>query len=775
MYFLLVLPLIVTSAISVDEGQSKKQCDVSPKDPYIQVGSDTRIVCESSCVHGKVYWTLDSKVVDESWTSAINSTHNILSLRNFTLPKATVQCHHSHTKNILRGTIVRTYSKPTNVGCIWHYRNGSSVGLPELFTCTWEHHVHFQEKINYTVLGRPQWRTQLEICSSKEAKRCTSKALSANVSLGRNYSVSVRAQTKHWKVHSDPYEFNTRHILQIACPKLNLTAFSGFLLAEWNTSTTSDKHYCQVKFNEEVLNKTLETGENGNITIQNVESCTYYKVSVRCSWEKAPWSEWSREETVLSQLNKSDVKLRLWRKVTETDKNGGRKVDAMWTEIPPACRGTFAYFIQRSVYKGHEIQVDYSRTLCGNSTCTVIVSEDAYSVKLTVFHNEALLAEDSVYVPAVGEAGLPQVTNVQTSTLKGVIYVSWDAPSQLVRGYMIDWTHDGHRFHWKESNSTSTKLSGLRHKKPYNVTVTPLFDDKTGLGTQALQICTTVAAAANFSTVKVEVSDKSALVGWDVEQQDICSGVIIRYIVFYGTEQGPQLNITVNATKQEVLLKDLIPYTQYSMYVKAVALTGASESNVRHFNTKRFDPRFVTKLCVIGTVIIIFVLSVGLCCTIQYRKFLMKPLPDPGLSSVALWPSGSHQKGMFPFRLFYPGYPSESLCARVDMEESRLTSTADTNGPAFTAKQHNERADEHEEILTPSKECTTLLSEGSGQLSPYRSQGSVESPTQSTGKEFECLLPVKQQQLTALLAMYVTVDMFEHDQGDDITMTSSAS
>lgn len=35
-------------------------------------------------------------------------------------------------------------------------------------------------------------------------------------------------------------------------------------------------------------------------------------------------------------------------------------------------------------------------------------------------------------------------------------------------------------------------LTDLIHKKPYNITVTPLFDDKTGHGTQAVQICSRV-------------------------------------------------------------------------------------------------------------------------------------------------------------------------------------------------------------------------------------------------------------------------------------------
>ncbi|XP_061609538.1 interleukin-6 receptor subunit beta-like isoform X1 [Phyllopteryx taeniolatus] len=779
-YFTSVVLLIVISTTSISEGQRKNMCNVVPKDPYIQVGSDTQIVCESSCVHGKVYWTLNNNAVDESWSSSINSTHNIVSLRNVTLSKATVLCRRADTQEVLGGTTLRTYSKPTKVGCIWHYGNGSFEGVPQLFTCSWEHHVPFLKKINYTVLGT-SWlhESQLEICSS-HVKTCTSKHMHVQyLTLVGNHSVTVRAKTKHWEVYSDPYEFDSHHILQISRPKLNVSVFSGHLLAEWSTSTTSKKHYCQVKYDKEVLSKTLEAGEKGYLAIEKVESCTYYNVAVRCAWEKAPWSEWSKEATVLSQLNKSDVKLRLWRKVTEPEKKGMRKVYAMWMDIPSACQGTFTYFIRQTVYKDRGIQGDYSRTLCGNSTCTINVNEEAHKVKLRVFHNDAVLAEDSVYVPAVGETSLPQVTNMWTSSIRGVISVRWDAPPQLVRGYVIDWTHDGRRYHWKESNSTSATLFGLLDQKPYDITVTPLFGDKTGLGAHAWQICTTIAAAANFSTIKVEVSDRSALVSWNMEHQDVCGGVIVHYVVFYGTGQGPQLNITVNGTKQEILLKDLIPYTQYSMYVKAVALTGTSESNVRHFNTKRFDLDFVKKLCAIGTTIIVLLLSVGLCCAIQYRKFLEKPLPNPGLSSVALWPSGGHQKGMFPFRLF--SYPSESLCARVYMEESRLTSTPGSHldpaggpreeysGPAFTAKPdaRNERPDDLEEIFTlsSSRECSALLPESSGQLSPYRSQASIESPTQSTGKECQCLPPVKHQQLTATLAMYVTVHMFEQDQG----------
>lgn len=63
-------------------------------------------------------------------------------------------------------------------------------------------------------------------------------------------------------------------------------------------------------------------------------------------------------------------------------------------EIPSTCQGTFTY----------TIKVNHTDTLCGNTTCDIDVNQDTYRLNLTVFHNEVLLAEESVYVPAIGES-----------------------------------------------------------------------------------------------------------------------------------------------------------------------------------------------------------------------------------------------------------------------------------------------------------------------------------------------------------------------------------
>ncbi|XP_062293274.1 interleukin-31 receptor subunit alpha-like [Scomber scombrus] len=763
------LPLIILIATSICKGQHEKKCDVFPKDQFIEVGSNASIECQS-CGHGKIFWTLNNERVDESFSNTISSTRTSLTLRNFTHPSATLQCHSVDTDLVLGGTTIKTYSKPSKISCTWHYENQiKGVGVPEMLTCSWEHQMNSPMKINYTVLCAG------ENCSS-DVKNCTFPEMADKIV--ENISVTVRAKTAAWEVSSDPQIFNPYHILKIAPPKLKVTATSNHLSVTWNRSPLENisKSRCEVKCKaanertpEWVLNKTLNPEDSRNVTITKVESCAYYNISVRCALDQAPWSDWS-QEMILTKLNKSNVKLHLWRKVAEPGKNGVRKVYLMWTEIPSTCQGTFTYTIK--------LGVNHTDTLCGNSTCDVDVNQDAYRLNLTVFHNEALLEEESVYVPAIGES-LPQVTDMKASSLDGVVLVRWKAPLEPVSGYMIDWTHNGNQYYWKQSKYTNITLFDLLHKKPYNITVTPLFDDKTGHGTQALQICSRVGDPGKFTNIDIHAKDKSATVSWKLDSQE-CSGVVVNYTVFYRAMEGPLINVTVDHTEPKISLTDLNPETEYSVYVEAIALTGTTKSSETSFNTKKFDPTFITALGVCGSIIILVVLSLGLCCAIQWKKFKEKPVPNPSLSSVALWPPPNQQKGTSSFQPF--SNPSESYCERIFMEDTERTSTPqlaigcnphlnpasdqreEHAQPAITpaADIQDERPVESVETLCDSPGESTALLCSDKPLNPYRCQISVETPPSRNTKQSKHLLPEKQQEKT--VTVYVTLDMFEQGQ-----------
>ncbi|XP_069371346.1 interleukin-6 receptor subunit beta isoform X2 [Paralichthys olivaceus] len=802
-------------------------CTVTPKDLYIELGSDTVVDCKTSCVSGKIFWTLNNKRIDERLSKTINTSLTILSLTNFTQQRAMLQCHSANTEQVLGGTFISTYTKPSKISCKLHYKT-LSEGVPQLFTCNWQHKINYSQGINYTVFVSSSSDSMSEMCSSHKT-RCTSTNISGKIYLTSYFNVTVRATTNAWKTYSDPQEFYPYSILEIVPPKINVSVKSANNVSiQWKRSAARSREdiNCEVKYTETVGNKTpevlshiLKPGENGNVS-KKLNICTKYNVSVRCALKSAPWSEWSPEKEVLTELNKSDVKLHLWRTVTKPDTNGIRKVHAMWMPIPATCDGTFTYAVRQIPYKQHTTGVNYTETLCSNSTCNVEVNEDEHRINLRVFNHETLFAEDSVYVPATA-GSLRHVTEIQTSAVDGVVLVSWTPPVQPVRGYMIDWTHDGKQYYWNESKYTNTSLFGMNSgdswvrtllevylshmnntagdsplirvhnstemsvsvfymndlldKKQYNITVTPLFDDKTGHGSQAVQICSRIGDPANITIDSVRANDRSATVSWITKSQEECSGAVINYTVFCSTQEGPTLNVTVDSTKRDVFLKDLNPNTQYSIYVEATASTGTSKSRESLFKTKTFDPRMIKVLSVSGSIVIILLLSLGICCTIQWKKFKEKPVPDPGHSSLALWLLPDHQKGMCLFQAF--SNPSESFCDRVyteEMQKKPARPSARGHNPAFdeaeeyyiptaarTPNLQIDKPDEHVEThLCLSEESTELLSMRNKPGSPYRSQSSVEKPDQRTDK-LSMRFPVKQPEKKPLMTVYVTLNMLK--------------
>lgn len=92
-------------------GLDGRKCYVVPQDLFVEVGSSVEVMCQSWCFHGKIYWTLNKRILDESLSKTINSSHSVLSLAHITEPVTTLQCHSSAIQQILGGTTITTYSK----------------------------------------------------------------------------------------------------------------------------------------------------------------------------------------------------------------------------------------------------------------------------------------------------------------------------------------------------------------------------------------------------------------------------------------------------------------------------------------------------------------------------------------------------------------------------------------------------------------------------------------------------------------------------------------
>lgn len=793
MYFLRVIAILFLTPL-ICKGSDESGCDVIPKDVFIERGSSVQIVCLTSCTQEGVRWKQDNRPDQGHESKRINSSHTVLTLRNFTDRMATLECRRLKTDIVIGGTFIRTYTKPSKLSCMLYYKDDNDKGgaTPNQFTCKWEDQTDFPRIINYTVLCTSSTCTPpYEVCRSQETSCTTNyEDIMDKITFTGSHNITVRAKSDYGEVFSDQYEFESVKILKITSPSyLNLTASSGNVLFRWGIRYRASTHQynCQVRHRKAIgegtgewvlqMNALKEGLTVGDMTVDGVDSCSNYTFAVRCAWAGALWSNWSQEKTVLTPLKKSDYKPRLWRTLIGREDDRVRKVRAVWTDAPSACPDTLTYTVKHAPYQERGARAG---VLCENSICEI--SPSAHTISLTVFRNETVFVEESVYVPAVGEKSRPQITGLQTTTLNGSILVSWRAPLQSVDGYVIDYTHNGDQFTCVETKHTSVTLSGLRDKTPYDITVTSLFEDKTGLGARVRQICSRRGAPGAVNISSDEAEARRVLLRWTVEPL-LCGGAVVTYLIVYHSENdGSPLNITVDGKHQEVPLKNLTPGTSYSVFVEARALNGSTRSKDLTFSTKRYDSKLTKVLAGCGGFLVFLVLVVGLCSAFQWKKFKDKPVPDPAHSSVATWLSACDQKGLRSVQQIHR--PSEILPDRVYPEEVQkpTVSPPDKGGyknliceqdeelavpnDAPPSNQHNRCQVNPEEThqISPSEESTELLPSEGCLPNPYRTQSPVETPAAKTAKQFR-LVPVKQRDRTTSQTVYVTLDMFEQGQG----------
>lgn len=134
--------------------------------------------------------------------------------------------------------------------------------------------------------------------------------------------------------------------------------------------------------------------------------------------------------------------------------------------------------------------------------------------------------------------------------------------------------------------------------------------------------------------------------------------------------------------------------------------------------------------------------------------------------------------GICPLQAF--STPSESLCERVYTVEPQETPVSPpgsgcnraidqteeyTDPAALGLNVHNEEPPElaESDLVSSGESTALLLPPVNSPSNPYRSQASVEIKPSGTSKQCKPL-PAKQQEKTAPVTVYVTLNMFEQGQ-----------
>uniref|UniRef100_A0A8C5CU89 Ig-like domain-containing protein n=1 Tax=Gadus morhua TaxID=8049 RepID=A0A8C5CU89_GADMO len=615
---------------SQTEQEKKKNptCAVFPKYQHVQFGSEVQVTCQSSCSEGQIYWVVNGQVVADRFSKSINSSHTVLSLKNFTYQSAIIQCHSVFNDLVLDGTIIKTYSKIIYLLIFLYITSVTMV-------CNWEHAMSSSWKITYTV--------QSTCCSDQKIAYCNSGTTSCVFKilpvLARNFSIVVKANSSSWEVKSDVYSFDPFQICKLCWKiknQLHVTAHVSYLLVGWNQSDAiGNVIHCQVRY----MSQSFDTFIRAWVTIEGVESCVVYTVSARCAVDRSPWSEWSLEHTAVTLLNPKTFQFNLWRKVVQQKSSGVREVKVMWTV----------------------------RRLCRNTDAILIIV---------------------IYVTVIPLNNPSFNHDIQASAHGGIIQVNWQAPRHNVSGYIVDWTDDGKTYFWKRSNHTETKLYDLRDFRLYNITVTPVFSNKTGHGKKAPQVCSRRRGNCAIYISELRPEDTRAYVRWKIEAEDKCSTAVENFTVFCRQVEKRVIGVMVESRK--AVLENLKQSTKYGVIVIAMGHTGNISSTETHFQTQKHGLKLLQSL--IYNNVINF--------TLRYKTFLGKMVPNPGHSSLALWPSQSNQKVSQPLE-------GETRCVRVYPYE--WDGARDCLVPPYLGDDSNpETAGEETEWAVPTPEGSSL-------------------------------------------------------------------
>ncbi|KAM9455910.1 interleukin-31 receptor subunit alpha-like [Clarias gariepinus] len=678
-------------------------------------------------------------------------------------------------------------SSPKNVVCIGKMKSKDlkySSSWPRI-KCTWDHDQYTTD-IKYRVHLK---QNEEHICESSE-KNCSfpddvivlmHDTLKISVSAEDAYGNSALSNEVSYSEGWDIVQMDSPTDI-IAKPLPSGLRVSWKI--EWSNVGSVE---CEIQLHEKG-SKTKPVVKNPEdcfltaLEITEVKPCTNYSVSMRSRFQGSVWSTWSPHVTTTSYLNVSG--LQFWRSKSILSDRGTRTVHLMWKGVPPSCKAFDKYCIFNDSQRIPECFGPFQ------DHTFITLDEHSHRITVAMVLNGTSLKEASIEVPAMArEVNLPPVGNVNVVVQHGRIQITWNKPSLPVSGYIIVWNSTSKNHMWQQTLETNFTLKGEPFAL-YTISLTPLYKD--GPGNEiTLHNCNQEGNINKVSKVEVtRVSDTYAEIHWLPLLPTHCCAFVLNYMVFYKTynESKPK-NVPVRANEHYVILRNLQPGTEYSVYIMANTLTATSKSVPITFLTNpNSNSLFIVTILLLSCCVLLILLSM-IVLTIQ-KKLLNKKIPDPRFSSLSMWPSENCKKAWRLLPVSGGRDTEKILPCHVDSEVISVSPTSKKDMAtvkALTDIQNNATPDPasqtentpvassftNEDLLPfGGREQRVPLKLQSSEMclvpsiqSPYRKQTPVNSPVESLGKpvwldETETLLTPKQKNSNDF-ASYVTLDMFD--------------
>ncbi|XP_014742528.1 PREDICTED: interleukin-31 receptor subunit alpha [Sturnus vulgaris] len=656
--------MFVLLCCSVADENSIRDADIFPSSPAIERGSSLELSCvlRKNYMHQRnashIIWKLNDTLIAPENYIIVNETVSNITIHNFSYSTAYVNCFMKHLDKEL--PLARTEVKsgfrpdiPENISCIYFYDAN--------LTCTWNAGRETSFTTKYT-LYRNLTHSPYSVTPCQNATESCSFFPPSNA-YSNDFCFQVKAKNVLGESSTDCIPIPLQKIEKFAPPEIlsvkKIPGIKQLLTVTWKMPEKIiplKPIICQVQYRNlysnftEFVNVSLNSKKAiGSCNLTGLWDSTDYSVAIRCiNNESAFWSGWSGEKNGSTEEKAPSGKVDLWRVIESSHSSRNRSVHLMWKPLksfPPSGR-ILGYKIQYFPEKKTSV-----RKRTNNSTekkITLLLNEEAHIISVTAYNSAGESPEAILRIPSIDEKSSQVIETVMASTTNEEVVVEWITSEPETTKYVVEWYEelemDPFGRSWQYvSNSTKWK-NNKKNFKPfvcYNISVYPLYGRNVAAPSYT-QIYVQEKKPSEGPVADTGILGKNEVtIKWNEISKAKRNGFITNYTIFYKSEDGKELNETVNSDVLQYRLKSLQANTQYTVQIMASNRAGGTVGDQKTFKTLKFDKEDFFFIAIPVGISVLCLIGLWITCVLKkhaFKKVCWPDIPNPEESLAVEWP-----------------------------------------------------------------------------------------------------------------------------------------
>ncbi|KAM4810170.1 interleukin-6 receptor subunit beta isoform 2-T2 [Rhinophrynus dorsalis] len=657
--FCFLVPVIIFNpAVSFQAIETCAQ--IIPDIPVVNLNSSFTAYCilNESCIsdNPKIFWKVKGVDVPEVQYQLINRTVSRVTFDDPYKLVSPLTCNilaygqHKQTVHGLVFTLGLPPDKPENLTCIVYDKQN--------LTCTWNPGRPTYLPTNYTLKHR--WAAfQNSDCIPEDDVNNSCTIQYPNFQFYINSIFQVEAKNVLGEAHSKELIVDPINIAKPNPPVIkSLTStveLPNALTVVWKNPMEMPnldmKYNIRYRTNDsqewEMVPPDETATHRTSFILQDLLPYTEYVVSLRCmkSNDRGYWSDWSKEIHAVTPEAKPNKGPDLWRKISNLDTDGNRRVQLMWKQLDRRNANGEILWYNVSIWKRKLLESHNVTSLAYDVT----ISKDLYTATVTAYNRIGVSPASNLVLPRFDNYKVqPPEIEVKAFPKDGLIWVEWTPLNKPVDGYVIEWcdnySKQGCSIEWQREPNTAKGAFLRGHLLPlkrYLIKVYPLYKDGRESAASVEAYRQQGIPVNGPNVYKKDVGKYKAVLQWDPIPVDEQNGFIINYTLTYNPINGNKTTVLIDPREKEYTMKNLSSNTLYSVCMMAYTEKGGKASPQFSFTTLKFDKGQVEATVVSTCIGALLLVLIGFCLCFnkrdQIKKHIWPNVPDPSKSNIAQW------------------------------------------------------------------------------------------------------------------------------------------